>query len=417
MRFHVIGLGSIGTLLSFHLRRALEPKHTIHLLHKSNGLAETARKEGGHIGVEYNGVYLNETGYKHEGFDPTARIYRELVKQGRAARTAIAGGEESKQVVEIPEVPESTTIESLFVTTKAHAVYNVIEGLLPRLSPRCTIVLGVNGMGVYEALVSTLFRNPATRPHFILMSNTHGAWLKRHGHVVHSGPGNIQFGLVPDPRGRDFEGSMHPGGPLSSPHSRQHNLNDIALPQNDPHAAEYVSLRNTVYALLSMKDLKTTWLPMSELQVAMRKKLVANAVINPLTALMNCRNGEVFRSDQGMDIMKKVCSEAGQVFSADIRSQPRGFEQPEDAAPQGDPVPLALKQAGLIKNCIGVAKQTASNFSSMLLDVQKGKETEIDYINGYLVKLGNKYGVSMLTTSTLAHLVKMRGQVPPRPLM
>ncbi|KZT30810.1 hypothetical protein NEOLEDRAFT_1153260 [Neolentinus lepideus HHB14362 ss-1] len=417
MRFHVVGLGSIGTLLAFHLRRGLDPKHVIHLVHKTNGLAETARLEGGHIGVEYNGVYLSETGFKHEGFEPASRIYRDTVRQGRAIRSAKASGEEKLGIAQMPEILQSTQIESLFVTTKAHAVYHVIEGLLPRLSPRCTIVLGVNGMGVYEGLVSTFFRNPETRPHFILMSNTHGAWLKRPGRAIHSGLGTMQFGIVPDPRGRDFEASMHSGGLLSLPHSRRCNLNDIALPNNDPHGTEYVSLRNTITAFLSMKDLHTEWLPMSELQLAMRRKLVANAVINPLTALMNCRNGELFRTEESIRILRRVCKEAERVFSVDIRSQPRGFETPEDPAPQGDPVPPSLQSAGLIRNCLNVAKQTAHNFSSMLLDIQHGRQTEIDYINGYLVKLGSHHRVKMGTTSMLASLIKMRGTVPSRPLL
>ncbi|EPQ60431.1 ketopantoate reductase-like protein [Gloeophyllum trabeum ATCC 11539] len=417
MRFHVAGLGSIGTLLAFHLRRAVDPKHSITLIHKNNELADNARGLGGHLSVEYNGAFLTETGFRHEGFHPIGRIYREAVREARQFRAGNTGVPvDSQPSGDSPATSSDTSIDSLFITTKAHAVQHVVEGLLPRLSPHCTIVLMVNGMGVYESITNKFFRNPDTRPHFILASNTHGAWLKRPYRAVHAGTGAIQFGIVPDPRGRDFEASMHSGGILSPPYRRRVNLNDIALPKDDPNSTEYVSLRNTVTALLSMQDLHTEWLPMSELQLAMRRKLVANAVINPLTALLNCRNGEIFKTEEGVRIMRRVCQEAEEVFAADIRSQPRGFEYPVDEAPQGDPVPPSLKAEGLEQNCLNIATGTAMNFSSMLNDIRYGKKTEIDFLNGYLLMLGEKYGIQMGATATLLNLIKMRCAIPPNPL-
>jgi 2-dehydropantoate 2-reductase len=144
---------------------------------------------------------------------------------------------------------DSDRIHTLFITTKAHQTLPAIRQLMPRLSVNPTIVLLQNGMGIYEELISEIFRNPEHRPHFILTSNTHGAFLRKPNHVVHSGLGSIEFAIVPDPGGKNFEKGFRETSPASSPQPR---LLDIISP-GDPGFTCYESLRATVAALLLLK--------------------------------------------------------------------------------------------------------------------------------------------------------------------
>ncbi len=53
-----------------------------------------------------------------------------------------------------------------------------------------------------------------------------------------------------------------------------------------------------------------------------------------------------------------------------------------------------------------VAEATAGNTSSMLADILRKKRTEIDFINGVIVRLGQELGIPVGLNSTLVDLVK-----------
>lgn len=414
MRFHVLGVGSIGGLLAHHLRQTLAPEHSVVLIHKTLGQAYNAQRKGSVITVERDGIQQQSSGHKSEvwrlkrlvGIDRWAEKYPRLTRAGirrpRRPHEPYAEAEE--------DFSPSASIESLFVATKAGGVVSAIKELVPRLQTHSTIVLLNNGMGVYEELVSKVFRNPEARPHFVLAVNNNGAFLKDQMHVVHTGPGSIQFGIVPDPMGRNYEERLDDtlALPLDSISSR-----------DDPHSERYISLRNTIAALASLEGVGASWSPISTVLHAMKRKLVVNAIVNPLTAIMNCRNGDVFQSDYARHVAQRVCREAGQAFAADLRAglnTTRIAGHGQDGLPRWQGrlalLPAPLEPRALEEEVLRVAHNTADNLSSMLVDVRRGKATEIEYINGYLLRLGWTHNVRMHTTASLYNLVKMRHTIP-----
>ena len=60
----------------------------------------------------------------------------------------------------------------------------------------------------------------------------------------------------------------------------------------------------------------------------------------------------------------------------------------------------------LEESVIRSTQTTATNVNSMLQDIQAGHLTEIDYLNGYVMRLGNKFGISTPYNTTVYHLVK-----------
>ncbi len=101
-------------------------------------------------------------------------------------------------------------------------------------------------------------------------------------------------------------------------------------------------------------------------------KAVANAAINPLTALWRVTNGALLASPERRALLALLADEAAAVARA------AGVALPfEDAA-------------GHVE---AVCRATAANRSSMLQDVLAGRPTEIDSINGILVAEGRRLGV------------------------
>ncbi len=114
-------------------------------------------------------------------------------------------------------------------------------------------------------------------------------------------------------------------------------------------------------------------------------KLVINAAINPLTALLRLPNGGLLDDPDAQELMAEVAQEAAMVATS------QGVR-----LPYADPVE-AVKE---------VARNTAGNTSSMLQDVLRGTPTEIDAINGAIVQAGEKAGVATPVNRILWQLVR-----------
>ena len=101
-------------------------------------------------------------------------------------------------------------------------------------------------------------------------------------------------------------------------------------------------------------------------------KLAVNAAINPLTALLRLSNGQLLENLEARALMGELARETAAVAQALGVSLP--YPDPERAAEE-------------------VARKTGANRSSMLQDVLRGVPTEIDAINGAVVRLGEEAGV------------------------
>ncbi len=101
-------------------------------------------------------------------------------------------------------------------------------------------------------------------------------------------------------------------------------------------------------------------------------KLAINCVINPITALYNIDNGLV----NNTKLTKQIQTLLTEVVAV--------------AKSQG----IVLVKDELQDSVQQVAQATAKNCSSMRCDILANRETEIDYINGYIHRLGQKYALT-----------------------
>jgi 2-dehydropantoate 2-reductase len=117
-------------------------------------------------------------------------------------------------------------------------------------------------------------------------------------------------------------------------------------------------------------------------------KLVVNCAINPVTAILGVRNGELLDRPDAMALMGLAAQECAEVARA------QGIELPFP-----DPFERVCE----------VARDTAANQSSMLQDVLRGARTECDAINGAVVRWGEKLGIPTPANEMLVHLVEKIG--------
>lgn len=114
-------------------------------------------------------------------------------------------------------------------------------------------------------------------------------------------------------------------------------------------------------------------------------KLLVNVGINPLTAFCNIPNGKLVELEGARKLMKMLVSESEAVARA------RGIELPYHDA---------------FKKVEEVARATGANRSSMLQDIDRGRNTEIDFINGAIVREGRKIGVPTPYNEVVTLLIK-----------
>jgi 2-dehydropantoate 2-reductase len=114
-------------------------------------------------------------------------------------------------------------------------------------------------------------------------------------------------------------------------------------------------------------------------------KIVINAAINPITALLRVPNGELLEQPSTRILLALAAREAAAVAIA------KGIRLPY-------PDPVVATET--------IARRTANNLSSMLQDVLRGAPTEIGAICGVIVDMGEQTGVPTPINRTLLLLIK-----------
>ena len=114
-------------------------------------------------------------------------------------------------------------------------------------------------------------------------------------------------------------------------------------------------------------------------------KAVINASINPITAFVRCRNGGVLKNEGLLALSELLCDEGVSVARA-----------------QG--IDLSAEQT--FEKVLEVLRRTAENRSSMLQDMERGKRTEVDDINGEIVRLGKEKGIDARANRALTLLIE-----------
>jgi len=118
-------------------------------------------------------------------------------------------------------------------------------------------------------------------------------------------------------------------------------------------------------------------------------KLIVNAAINPVTAILGVPNGKLLASSHALQLCRCIIGEAVEV------AEKAGVRLPRDP----------------YKAFIETVKATRGNRSSMLQDIEARRRTEIDYINGALIAIATRMKMALPCNSIVYTLVKALEEV------
>lgn len=233
------------------------------------------------------------------------------------------------------------TVGQLLLTVKAHQVAEALGSVAVRLGTQTTLVTLQNGLGSLDEAMHCLRASKVAAG-----TTTEGAWLRGPFQAVHAGLGNTWVGPYP---------GLTP--PLSADALVTALGGEQARVQWDPAVLERL------------------WL-----------KLAINCVVNPLTALVDCLNGELLVHAPSRALLAQVSNEVQEVITL-----------------AGHPPPRPL-----LELVTEVLQRTAANRSSMLQDLRSGRLSEIEYINGYLQQTAKRLGYPTPVNTALLDLVRSK---------
>jgi 2-dehydropantoate 2-reductase len=238
-----------------------------------------------------------------------------------------------------PEQLNIGSIHHLLICLKAHQTPQAIALIKPYISTESTVVLLQNGMGNQQLLHSAL-------PHASLYAaiTTEAACKIDTLHIEHTGIGLTHIGLL----------------------------------NNKPDTTLLDKLDSTLNITLNDDIEKVLW-----------QKLVVNCCINSLSAIYECKNGELAHNPQAQVQIKAIIEECRTI--AQLMGQSTALMDIEQTVAD-------------------VIHTTAKNTSSMRQDILQQRTTEIDYINGFIVKQAIQHQVAAPIN---AQLVKTIQQLSP----
>lgn len=228
----------------------------------------------------------------------------------------------------------------VIICVKSYQVKRAIAENIVQCNSKASLILSHNGMGTIDELKANLEQNIAH------LSLTHGAKKTAINSISHTGYGELAVGLI---------------------HGNMSTTQQIELTNRLSDALPPCHWHKSI--------VEKQW-----------GKLAVNCVINPITALYNIDNGEVFSGKfqhEITEIIKEVILIAA---TKKITFEPK-------------------KLYFLIKD---VASKTAKNSSSMRCDLLAKRQTEIDYINGYIVRLGLQHQLTTPMNHRMWQAVKNR---------
>ncbi|KAL1900642.1 2-dehydropantoate 2-reductase (Ketopantoate reductase) (KPA reductase) (KPR) [Sporothrix stenoceras] len=348
-RIYVLGMGNLGRLFAVSLAK-LPNRPPITLVVHRPGLLEQWRSNPG--------VVLHPPSYlegQKDTDDDSSRITDFDIEMWSEAPPP--SGQESTEI---------SNISNLVISTKAQDALKTADWLRRYLGPESTVAFAQNGMNKlwppYGAIYNDA-RHPSTSaerasPQWLACIVTHGVFSIGPFASVHASLADVVLGVVGD--------------------------DDLAAPGQDSYLVQQI---------MAASQLNARWAPRHELWVLQLEKLVVNCIINPLTAILRCKNGALFvpgGESAVPEIIDELLEEASSVLRTLVLHEIENgtiFGQDGNSGTDKDALVERLSFKSLRAMVYRVGELVKDNNSSMFQDASAGKKTEVGEMNGWVVEM------------------------------
>lgn len=235
-------------------------------------------------------------------------------------------------------ISKPSEFDLLILPVKAYQVLPVLNQLQSFIRPNHVIVLLHNGMGTIEKVQYKFPNNP-----LIAATTSYGVFKPDANTLIETGLGQTHLGWL---------------GTVDT------------------------TLKQSIEPILSKLLPPSHW--HQDINLALWKKLAINAVINPLTAINDVKNGELCDIKYRVSIFH-ICDEIANVMNA---------------------LNYTVDSIELIKNVKQVITATANNYSSMHQDLKFNRHSEIAFINGYVISKAAELSINVPHNQRLAEQIR-----------
>ena len=238
-------------------------------------------------------------------------------------------------------------IDLIILTVKSYDTAAAIEQVKPLVGKDTLVITAQNGYGNYEIVSSSVGKD-----HTLLSRIIFG--------VKQPAPGTAEVTVIAD---------------------------DVRIGQ--PHnAVDRVRVQEIASAFASA-GIPTAYA--ENVEAILWDKILYNAALNPLGAILECAYGQLAENSETRWIMDTIIDEIFRVA-------------------QAREIALNWKSAAAYRDHFytRLLPPTAKHFPSMYYDVKAGKRLEIDALNGAIVKLAREKGISVPVNETITNIIKAK---------
>jgi 2-dehydropantoate 2-reductase len=378
-RIYILGMGNLGRLFASSLSKSPNPPPITLVVHRKELMSQWREGHGIEITRSSGAVDRNKN------FD--IEWWHEIAPSHGPVR----------------EVASGQKLHNLIVTTKASAALPSADRVRRYLGLGSNIAFAQNGMSKlwppHGSVYASHRYQEGVMPNFLACVVTHGLFSRGPFSSVHASEAGIFIGpaLINEASANSLHYLMQQV--VASPH-----LNAVPVSQMD-------------------------------LWIRQLEKLVVNSIINPLTAILRQRNGFLFVEPHPdvVRVIDQLVKEASQVLQALIKHESSNLilaPLPETGNASSEPsaekglkeirgeLMQRFSEAQLTDMLNRVGNAVKDNKSSMLQDVETGKQTEIMDFNGWLVDMASFLDQQshVSTHQKLIDLVERRSIMSPEEL-